>query len=440
MRSHALLALAVSVVLSGCVIHEHSNVPPPGPVPQPGNVDMVWSFSDGQTCASLSAFVDHIRINVNGEQLANGGLFSCQTAGTQGVQLQNFAPASYTYSIIAENAGGFPLYQATGTFVVNGNVQVVASLNRVSNAQPGNVAVFWTLPNNLTCQSAGIDHMVINIPGEQLANGGVFPCQTAGVTGIQFNNFDPRTYTISIDAVDGSNTPRYHGDGSFTINGDTQVSVALHSTGSSMATLQLRWSFGQAGTSAAMTCAQAGVDHVTVTLGTFSLSVLCDVQGVDGADFNNLSAGQYNLQLDGTHNGQVVYSYAQSIAVSAPVTQMGVVLAPLYGSWDLTYNFSNAANCQVAGVSQVSLSVKDANGNELNGTAGQRSPCGDAPSSINPIHFAQFPGGAVTLQMYGYSSSGQVVRGATRATTLINGGANQTTVTLDTCGTSGSGC
>jgi hypothetical protein len=447
MRSHALVALAVSVVLSGCVVREHNNVPPPGPVPQPGNVDMVWSFADGQTCSSLGPFADHIRINIPGETLANGGRFPCQTGGTQGVQLQDFAPASYTYTITAEDSNNYPLYQATGAFVVNGNIQVVVSFTRLqANPQSGAVAVYWTFPNGQTCQSAGIDHMVINIPGEVLANGGVFPCQTSAgpgqppVPGIQLNDFAPKSYTISIDGVEASGSSRFHGEGGFTINGNTTVSVALQPTAGSLATLQLRWSFGQNG-GGPLTCAPAGVDHVVVGIGNAQpQSVACSVNGVDGADFTNVTAGQYGLQLQGTRNGQVVYSYSQNVVVSSPATLINVVLAPLFGSWDLFYNFSNASSCAVAGVSFVTLSVKDASGTEISGTNGQHIACGDAATSSNGIHYTEFPAGNVTIQMYGYSAGGAPVRGASRATTLNVGAANQTTVTLDTCGTAGAGC
>lgn len=410
------------------------------PLAAPGNVNFTWTFSDGNTCSQLGGFVDHIRISIPGEALDNAGIYPCELAGAQGIQLQNFAPGTYQFTITAETSGSVALYGVSGSFVVNGDVSVPVVLSPVNNAQPGNLIVYWSFPSNMTCATAGADHVVINIPGETLANGGVYPCQTNGVQGIILSNFDPRGYTVNVTAVDVNSNPLYAGSSNVSVNGDTTVNVALSATTNAAATLSLRWSFLDANQSP-LTCAQAGITNVQVTLGNAPMqTVACNSAGVDGYDFPSLASGVYQVALTGLDSsGAPQFTYNQNIAVSAPTTVANVQLAPLSGSWDLAYNFSNAATCSIAGVTQVSLSVKDANGTEISGIAsGTRYNCQDNPSNV--FHWDSFPGGNVTIQMYGYGSSGTVLRGATRTTTVTAGAANSTTVTLDTCGTANAGC
>lgn len=436
MRTRLLLLAVLAAATSGCVIHEHDHV---NPQPLPGNVNLVWTFGDGQTCASLGGFIDHIEVTIPGESLASNGIYPCQINGTQGIQLQDFAPGTYSFTVNAIGTGNYVAYSATGSFTVNGDVTVSTVLQRVS-AAPGNLLVYWTFPNGMSCASAGASSVVINIPGEQLQNAGIFPCVTNGVQGIQLNNFAPGTYQVSVTAQDSYGHPLYQGGGNATVNGDTQVTIGLVQTQGSIATLQLRWSFLDA-SNVAHTCAAAGIQNVTVTLGSYApITVPCDYQGIDGADFQYLATGVYEVilsALDATNTPQ--FTYDQNIAVAAPTTTANVQLVPLNGSWDLSYNLANAASCAIAGVAQVSLSVKDSAGNEISGIApGTRYSCQDNPNNL--FHWDSFPGGSVTIQMYGYDSAGNRIRGAYYGTNLAAGAANQTLVTLTTCGTSNSGC
>ncbi|MBS2028988.1 MAG: hypothetical protein JST54_13890 [Deltaproteobacteria bacterium] len=438
MRTQILLAtVLMAAVSSGCVIREHDTTPPPAVA---GDVNMEWSFGDGTSCSS---FIDHMQVTIAGEVLDNGGVYPCNLNGIQGVQLLNFAPGAYSFTVSAIDFTGHQRYTSSGTFTVNGDVTVSVILQSMSTQQPGNLTVFWAFPNNINCAEAGVDHVQVTIPGEALDNNGYYPCSTSGSQGIVLTNFGPGTYPVTVNALDSNDNPLYVGSNTAFIDGDQSVTVALAQTYSSNATLQLRWGFLDAQNNQ-LSCATAGVSNVQITINNFAPSVVpCSQGGVQGSSVGPLNAGSYTVVLDGLDaNGNAIYSTTQTMVVSAPITQVTSYLAPLYGSWDLSYNFANAASCAAAGVTEVSLSVTDGNGNEISGQnpGTTRYPCGDQPNNV--FSWQQFPGGDVVIQLFGYSSHGAAVPtwGATRATTLLSGAANDTTVTMETCGTNGSGC
>ena len=436
MRTRILLTTVLMAALTGCVIHDHQSNQPP---PVAGDVTLQWSFADGNNCVGIK----QIQVTVAGQVLDNNGVFQCNLNGVQGIQLLDFAPGAYSFSVTAIDFGGHPQYTASGTFTVNGDVTVSVILQSMSTFAPGDLTIYWTFPSGMGCNAAGVQSVQVTIPGQALDNGGNYPCNTNGAQGIVLTNFAGGQYSVTVDALASDGTPLYTGIGYPTVNGDISVTIGLNQDASSSATLQLRWGFLDAQNNV-LSCATAGVQNVQVTVGSYSPSVLsCDNNGTEGTNFGPINAGSYPVELDGLDStGNVIYSTTQTMVVSAPITQVTSYLAPLFGSWDLSYNFANAASCAAAGVTEISLSVTDGQGNEISGQdpGSTRYPCGDAPNDV--FSWQEFPGQDVVIQIFGYSTHGSSFPtwGATRATTVINGADNETTVTLETCGSQGAGC
>jgi hypothetical protein len=136
MRFRASLPTGLLLLLSLSCGSSHSSSP------APGDVEMLWHFTDGNTCSTLINMVAEMQVTIPGEAIQNNGAFPCNVGGTDGIQLRDFVPGTYSYSVSALASDGTVLYSAAGTFVVDGDVQVdVLLMPAISGAsstnQPG---------------------------------------------------------------------------------------------------------------------------------------------------------------------------------------------------------------------------------------------------------------------------------------------------------------
>ena len=100
---------------------------PLAPVAQPlspGNITFLWSFGDGNTCSTLLNTVASVQVSIPGEALQNQGNYPCETAGAQGIEVDDFVGGDYSYTIDALDVAGTVVYSDTGSFQVDGNVNV----------------------------------------------------------------------------------------------------------------------------------------------------------------------------------------------------------------------------------------------------------------------------------------------------------------------------
>ncbi len=160
MNNRILLGLIAVSTVSGCVITDSSRYG--------GDVTFSWTFA-GQQCAAAPQ-VSSVRITIPGEVLQNDGVFPCLVSNYPGIILQNFAPGNYTYTIQGLGYAGDILYQADGSFTVDGNVSVRVDLPPVG-AGTSYAYLMWTFPPNGVSQTpncaqagqAGIAYVDIRI-------------------------------------------------------------------------------------------------------------------------------------------------------------------------------------------------------------------------------------------------------------------------------------
>lgn len=156
------VALVAALPLSGCIIHTDGNDPDNPPVGHSGDITFLWSFPDGQNCASVASQAPFVRVTLTGpwgrESLEADGYYNCTLDKTDGVTLYNFRGATYTFTIDALDAAKKTvLYTATGTVTVNGAVTRRVTLNPTN--VKGRAQIYWKFfVNDLerTCANAGI--------------------------------------------------------------------------------------------------------------------------------------------------------------------------------------------------------------------------------------------------------------------------------------------
>ncbi len=311
---------AMFLLLSGCVIAGG------GGGGSRGDVTFLWSFNSA-SCAAVPD-VTQVTITIPGQTLANGGVYACDSGGTDGITLLNFGPGTYSYTIDGRNNGGTSLYSTTGSFVVNGNVTVHTNLGPNGNA-PGSIYLTWTFPPSsvsgslpATCaQTSGpIAAVAVSIDG---AASNDLACTDGQTTpGVLIQNLAAGTHSIKLDARDSNGFYYYQKVSSFTV-GAGQTSQQQFSFDWYAGSLAIRWNFANNATQ--LTCAQAGVTGMVYLnlrdsqgnflYGQSGTPVPCLASGVQGTVFPYLPPGTYQFFAQAYGTGNVLY---QTSTVAPP--------------------------------------------------------------------------------------------------------------------------
>ncbi|HYO55114.1 hypothetical protein [Archangium sp.] len=324
--------LCLTIASTGCIIVDRDdddpccNTPPPA---RSGDVTLLWTFANAGAgrCADVPE-VKKVRITIPGETLHNGGIYACNTAGVDGIVLHDFVPSNYSYTIEALGYSNEVLYQASGSFTVNGDQRL--NVNLTPKGGPNSFAyVSWSFePNtsspNPNCTQAGVTHVDVSIDGgewERLA------CE-AGIGSNQVSSpyLAPGPHTIELVGVRVTSmgeTPYYYRSGTLNTVAGSPISVSygLWAVGG----LSLRWELIEG--SIAKTCAQSGVTQVTIhlydeTRKEYVYGDAGDVQRCDGAPilYRFLRPGNYTVIMDGSGPGGIYYTNRYNSPPSRSVT------------------------------------------------------------------------------------------------------------------------
>ena len=300
---------------------ETTPTPTPPPTPQrSGNVTFLWTFGSigAGRCADVPD-VKKIRITIPGETLYNAGIYACNTAGTDGIVLENFVSGSYSYTLEALDYTDKLLYKASGSFKVNGDVRVNVNLAPGSSGGSSSYAyVSWafeanTSSSNPNCTQAGATHVDVRIDGK--GDWTRFACEDGfGARQITSPYLTPGSHSLEFVGVKVSGTtetPYYYRKGTLETSAGAPVSVSY--TLNAVGGLSLRWELING--SLSKTCAEAGVSSVNINLldssGAWVYGTAGDVQPCTGAPilYRFLKAGGYKVYIRGINaSGQVLYS------------------------------------------------------------------------------------------------------------------------------------
>jgi hypothetical protein len=309
MSSRLLLAfLCLASVSTGCVVADN-------PPAQPGDVTFLWSFS-GLRC-DQARDVYGVNISIPGEELVNNGKFACSTSGVDGITLHDFAPGSYNFTLQAVNFQNQILFEANGTFVINGNKTVMVDLAPVGN--PTSYAYLsWNFPGNQSCGQAGVASVDITLDDLAPRN---FACGDGQTSpGLQTPNLAPGEHFIELIARAASGQPLYYFNGSLVTQAYNPVSASynLYVVGGA----SISWKFSDG--SVTFDCnaldstgnLQVGLNFQDTTTGQWVYGALGDFHRCTDKPilYSYLRPGTYKVSLYAKTSSNVEYRSNASIA------------------------------------------------------------------------------------------------------------------------------
>jgi hypothetical protein len=310
MNSRLLLAfLCLVSVSTGCVIVDD------GPR-APGDVSFLWTFN-GLRC-DQARDVYGVNISIPGEALLNNGKYACSTAGVDGITLHDFAPGSYSFNLQAVNFQNQIVFEASGTFIIDGSKTVMVDLAPVGNPT-SHAYLTWSFPGNMSCAQAGVASVDIVLGDSAPRN---FDCavgQTA--QGLQTPNLPPDTYFIEFIARDASGRPLYY------INGDlvTQAynPVSAHYNLYAVGGASISWRFSDGAVTfdcnalAPNGNLQVGLNFQDVNTGLWVYGALGDWHNCIDKPivYSYLKPGTYKVSLYAKTNNNVEYRASPNVNI-----------------------------------------------------------------------------------------------------------------------------
>ncbi len=293
-----------------------------------GDVTFLWNF--GGHAAWEVPSVSKVYITIPGQTLSNGGVYAPTNANVDGITLTNFVPGSYSFTIQGLTDNNVVLYEAAGTFGVNGPVTVNVGLQPKAGG-PAYARVTWHFPQvgsvtSPNCgQANGITTVTISIDGAapQTVN-----CTDGfNTSGVSITT-TPGNHTIDLWGYDNNSFGYFAKRASLpTLYAGAEVAVD-YTFDWAVGSLPMKWSFTTGGIT--YTCAQLGISQVRIDLidsqnqyvysQANGIMVPCSTNGVQGTTFPYLYGDTYKVSIQAMDSTSALYRTNATTWPSAIVT------------------------------------------------------------------------------------------------------------------------
>lgn len=340
MNVRFLAAFLCLATLSGCIIHDHDDDPccgnpPPSDHLRSGDVTFLWTLQ-GQRCSDQPQ-VKGVNIRIPGERLANSGRYACSTGGVDGITLHDFRPGTYNYELDAVGYQNEVLYTASGTFVINGDARVTVDL--MPYGSPSSYATLsWSFPNNISCYKAGVRDVEIIIDNSQDLRALVACEDGTGGKYIETPALEPGEHSIEFFGLDSSGRVLFH-----TVSGFVTLANAPNDHHFTLkpvvGKLALSWTFSNDGGQTAISCAEAGVQELSVDFQDSTGKWVYNGDGIVGpchppGNVFDLAPGRYRISIFATGAGGALYRSSDNLYVDVVRGQERGVTAVLMSDLD----------------------------------------------------------------------------------------------------------
>jgi hypothetical protein len=282
-------------------------------------------------------------------------------------------------------------------------------------AQPGDLTFRWRFSSQACAVVREVAVVTLDVPGLTLPNQGVFPCASGAADGVTLPAVPPGLYRFTARGLTSAGAALYESDGFVTVDGPVTKRIDLSPTSGGTGRALVSWRLPVAGPSSEA-CAATGVTQVAVQLPGRSspLTARCDAGAVE---VEALPAGASTVTLLALDAQGTVRAAAQgpvhAVVGATVAAEFGLTwqVGGLAVRWALA-SLGAGQRCGEAGVADVYLNLRGADGAFLYPGAGVAVPCetGAAVFPLLPVGqfelFAQAVGASGAL----YRSSAVPVR------------------------------
>jgi hypothetical protein len=388
------LLFCIASVSTGCIVKDEDGCnncnppPPPPPSAQRGDVTFLWTLG-GLRCDQARDIIG-VNITIPGESLVNGGRYACSTANVDGITLHDFRPGSYAFTLQGVDFQNQLRFQATGTFIIDGDKTVMVDL--VPTGSPGSYAYLnWTFPGNSSCAQAGVSSVDITLDGQPPVN---FPCTEGQATpGLRTPYLSPGLHDIAFVARAPSGQPLYSYSGKLTTRAYDPVYASYELLPPAQpGDVTFLWTFD------GRRCDEArDVYGVNITIPGEVLAnggkYACSTANVDGIVLQDFAPGTYSFTLEGVDfQNQILFRATGTFVINGDRRVM-VDLAPVGNPSSYAYlnwTFPGNSSCAQAGVASVDITLDGQPPVNFACSVGQSSPGLRTPSlapGTHPIDF-----------------------------------------------------
>lgn len=280
------------------------------------------------------------------------------------------------------------------------------------------VTFLWTFAGSRAAVLSEVKRVSVSIPGQSLQNDGYYPPTANGVDGITLLDFRAGSYTYTVRGLSSTNVLLYEKSGSFTVGGDTTVSVDLDPVSGAPAYAYVTWTFpvtSLSSPSAPTSCAQAnGVTRVVISVDNGPFQAFdCDDGFAAGGNPGVLvtsTVGTHTIELSASdRNG---FYYFGKRTTLPPLVGGGAIAASFtldwaVGSLPLKWSFANGYSCAANGVTDVRVDLVDEAGNSVyDAQTGVLVPCDYL--GVQGTLFAYLYAGTYRISVQGRGTGGTV--------------------------------
>lgn len=216
--------------------------------------------------------------------------------------------------------------------------------------------------NGLGCRDAGVSSVRLSFEGGTMTGN----CGGGGPIGLLFTEVPPGSYTIDAEALDLNGQLAYADEFQITHTegGTHRYPLDLRP----VTELVTRFTFAGVGNQDGMTCAEAGVETVEITLGSSKKTVTCVNQGQDAAALLDVAPGSYEVSMVGLDAGgrRRYSSEFHNVVIQRGSNEYFFnLLADEKGGLEFTWAFQGATTCASAGVATIEYQLVGADGREV---------------------------------------------------------------------------
>ncbi|MBL8957369.1 MAG: hypothetical protein JNK82_41735 [Myxococcaceae bacterium] len=258
----------------------------------------------------------------------------------------------------------------------------------IVSRSPGTITFLWSFEGASCFQMAQVANVQVEIAGQVLENGGLYPCSQNGTDGILLGSFDTRfrggIYSYTVRGLDNQGRTLYQSSGSLTVDGNVTVNVNLRSTGPADTFAYLLWTFPPKGAIQTPTCADVGVTTVRLYIDGSNVPVdypCAQGQSQPGPRTPNLSVGDHTVYVSAVDSvGYEYYGLSSTLPIrSSPVSSQYDLNWTVGGAavrWTvMTFGGATSTTCGAEGITSVFVNFRDSQGNLLYPNSGDEQPC-----------------------------------------------------------------